>query len=216
MSISFPKVLIVDDCEVTCLRLGKELSGLGYRIRTAHDGDEALRRMRESCPDYVITDWQMPNLDGKKLCQLIRSEGFESYIYLIIMTAHTDLLDLVDGLGAGADDYLTKPVDLRELQARMASGARILELDRRLTYVSVLDPLTGVMNRRNFVTSITQTIEICRRRHRPLSAIMLDLDHFKRVNDQHGHLVGDAVLVQVADVLQENFRNSDFVCRYGG
>ncbi len=212
----FPRVLIVDDCITTCRRLAKELHAHGYAARTANDGVQALQLMHEDCPDYVITDWQMPNMNGEMLCRCIRSHQFGKYVFLILMTAHSNMLDLVDGLAAGADDYVTKPVDIRELLARMASGARILGLDRHLTHVAQHDPLTGILNRRNLMTSISEEVEVCKLRHRPVACIMLDLDHFKSVNDKFGHLAGDSVLMQVAAVLRRHFRQSDFVCRYGG
>lgn len=212
----FPRVLIVDDCITTCRRLAKELHAHGYVARTANDGVQALQMMHEDCPDYVITDWQMPNMNGEMLCRCIRSHQFGKYVFLIMMTAHANMLDLVDGLAAGADDYVTKPVDMRELLARMASGSRILGLDRRLTHVAQHDPLTGILNRRNLMASISEEVEICKHRHRPVACIMLDLDHFKSINDRFGHLAGDSVLMQVATVLRRHFRQSDFICRYGG
>lgn len=212
----FSNVLVVDDSEVTRTMLVQGLEAAGYSAVAAADGTEALEIIQESCPDYLITDWQMPIMNGEMLCRCVRSGGHERYIYLIIMTAHSDMLTVVDGLGSGADDYITKPIDLNELLARMQSGARILELDRRLTHVAEHDPLTGILNRRSLIHTVDRIIEVCCRSGRPASCIMMDLDHFKRVNDEHGHLAGDSVLVQVADLLSRRFRATDCVCRYGG
>ena len=217
MTKKYHQVLIVDDCSLTLRRMAKELRDAGYLVMTATSGVEALQIIQQSCPDYVITDWQMPNMNGQMLCQCIRSPGgAERYVYVILMTAHSDLMDLVDGLGSGADDYITKPVNSRELLARMAAGARILDLDRRLNYAADHDPLTGVLNRRNLISTTSKLIDLCARKELPITTIMLDIDHFKDINDQYGHLVGDYVLVQVARVLTKRFRNDDYICRYGG
>ena len=197
-------------------RISKELRAEGYLIKTASNGAEALAVIPDYCPDYVITDWNMPNVDGKMLCQCLRTASIEHYTYVILMTAHSDLLDLVEGLGAGADDYITKPVNIRELLARLTSGARILELDRRLHHVADHDALTGVLNRRNLFSSLSRVIEMCRRKRASVSCIMLDLDRFKKVNDEFGHVVGDQVLIRVAARLTSLFRNDDYICRYGG
>lgn len=214
--IEFQNVLVVDDCETTRKVLRRGLMSAGYQVTTAPNGAEALKLIAECPPDYVVTDWRMPNVDGQLLCRCIRSADLEKYTYLILMTAHTEMMDLVDGLGAGADDYITKPVDMRELLARMQSGARILELDRRLTHVAGHDPLTGILNRRNLIGAMDRIIDLCRKRKRSVSAIMIDLDHFKDINDEYGHVMGDAVLVKVADLLLNQFRATDCVCRYGG
>jgi len=213
---NFRNVLIVDDCDITTRRVAKALRSEGYLVTTANSGAEALKLIGESCPDYVITDWEMPNINGQMLCQCLRTGAFEHYIYLMIMTAHTEILGLVEGLGAGADDYITKPINMDELCARLKSGARILELDRRLVHAAHHDPLTGIMNRRNLMAKLTSTISHCNVRSLPLSCIMLDIDHFKKINDTYGHQVGDQVLVQIAQTLEDRFRNADFVCRYGG
>lgn len=212
----FSNVLVVDDSEATRTMLVQGLEDAGYSALAAADGNEALEIIQESCPDYLITDWQMPIMNGEMLCRCVRSGGHERYVYLIIMTAHSDMLSVVDGLGSGADDYITKPIDLNELLARMQSGARILELDRRLTHVAEHDPLTGILNRRSLIHTVDRIIEMCCRSGRPASCIMMDLDHFKRINDEHGHLAGDSVLVQVAELLSRRFRATDCVCRYGG
>ncbi len=216
MNSTFQQVLIVDDCSLTLRRLAKELRDAGYLVVTANSAIDALKILKESCPDYVITDWQMPNMNGQMLCQCIRAMGLEKYVYVILMTAHSDLLDVVSGLGAGADDYITKPVNIRELVARLKSGNRILKLDQRLSYDAEHDPLTGIFNRRNMIPQVRRIIDMCSSKKVPVSAIMVDLDRFKQINDEHGHFVGDYVLVQVANVLANRFRNDDYVCRYGG
>lgn len=216
MRKEFGNVLIVDDCSLTLRRIAKTLRDEGYFVRTACNGAEALGMIEKSCPDYVITDWEMPIIDGQMLCQCLRAANCEKYIYLIIMTAHTDVMDVVDGLGAGADDYITKPLDARELLARMASGARILKLDRRLHLEAQTDPLTGVPNRRSLFLNMQSAVDVCLRKSAPMSCVILDIDRFKGINDVHGHQVGDHVLVQIADCLATRFRNADFVCRYGG
>jgi len=216
MQQKYPRVLVVDDSEVTRTMLSQGLEDAGYTAVAASDGNEALKAIQESCPDYLITDWQMPSMNGEMLCRCVRSTDHDQYIYLIIMTAHSDMLSLVDGLGSGADDYITKPIDMNELLARMQSGARILELDRRLTHLAEHDPLTGILNRRSLVGTVDRIIETCCRSGRPASCIMLDLDHFKTINDRHGHLIGDSVLVEVAQLLSSRFRSTDCVCRYGG
>ncbi len=216
MAKQFRRVLVVDDCEVVTQRISKTLRAEGYFVSTAHSGVEALSQIEKSCPDYVITDWEMPNINGQMLCQILRTKGLEKYVYLIIMTAHSEIRSLVDGLGAGADDYITKPIMQSELLARLKSGARILELDRRLSFEAQHDPLTGILNRRSLMSSIKSIVTACASRKLPMSCIMLDVDHFKSINDTHGHQAGDEVLVHVANRLESRFRSTDIVCRYGG
>lgn len=216
MAAQFRKVLVVDDCAVVTQRIAKSLRAEGYFVTTANSGVEALALIDQSCPDYVITDWEMPNINGEMLCQILRTKSLEKYIYLIIMTAHSEMLTLVDGLGAGADDYITKPLNQSELIARLRSGARILELDRRLSYDAQHDPLTGVLNRRTLMPSMNSIARFCSSRKVPMSCIMLDVDHFKEINDTHGHQSGDEVLVHIANRLDSRFRSTDIVCRYGG
>ncbi|MEM7453421.1 MAG: diguanylate cyclase [Planctomycetota bacterium] len=216
MKNMFRNVLLVDDCDITLRRLSKELRAEGYVVSTAVNGADALVAIQDSCPDFVITDWQMPNVDGQMLCQILRNGNYNQYIYLILMTAHSELLGLVEGLGSGADDYITKPVDIRELVARMASGSRILELDRRLNHAASTDPLTGVLNRRNMFATMKNIVSVCSAKKQSVSCIMLDIDHFKQINDRFGHPTGDQVLIRVADCLTERFRTADYVCRYGG
>lgn len=216
MKNQFRKVLVVDDCSIVTRRIAKTLRAEGYLVSTADNGAEALTLIDEACPDFVITDWEMPHINGEMLCQILRTCGSEQYIYLIIMTAHSDLLSLVDGLGAGADDYITKPVNTVELLARMKSGSRVLELDRRLSHAAQHDPLTGVMNRRQLIPDMASLLGSCAARNLPLSCIMMDVDKFKSINDENGHLVGDEVLVAIADKLALRFRNNDIVCRFGG
>ena len=216
MTQQFRHVLVVDDCDITTKRVAKSLRAEGYLVTTASGGVEALESINKVCPDYVITDWEMPHINGQMLCQILRTEAFDKYMYLIIMTAHSDLLDLVDGLGAGADDYITKPIKMRELVARMKSGARILALDRRLNHAAEHDPLTGIMNRRKLMSTMTTKVSCCVAKKSPVTTIMIDIDHFKGINDTHGHQIGDEVLVRVANSLTERFRTTDYVCRYGG
>lgn len=217
MNLAFRKVLVVDDCPVTLARLSKELQTAGFIVTTATNGADALAEIQNACPDYVITDWRMPILDGQMLCQCIRSgEKINQYVYVILMTAHSELMDLADGLGTGADDYITKPIDIRELIARMKNGSRILELDRRLSHAASHDPLTGMLNRRTMFSTMNNLIEVCERKSMPVACIMVDIDNFKTINDKYGHPYGDQILIQVAECLAVRFRQADFVCRYGG
>ena len=216
MKVLFKDVLIADDCETTRLRLSKELNLLGYVVHTACDGAEALSKLESKDYDFLITDWDMPNIDGETLCRCLRASQKPQYVYTIMMTAHSNLVDVVTGMNAGADDFIIKPFDNRELAARMSNGSRVLALDRNLRELATHDPLTGVLNRRTFISGIAEQMESCRRRGAPLSCIMLDIDHFKYLNDQFGHIAGDNVLVAVARQLRNRFRNSDFVFRFGG
>jgi len=216
MKQRFPNVLVVDDCKSTQDVLSAGLCAAGYNVSTAFDGVEALQRIEDQKPDFVITDWQMPNMDGQMLCRCIRSAGYDQYMYLLLMTAFQGQCDLIAGLTAGADAYMTKPLKLPELLACLESGSRVLELDRRLTRVAERDPLTGVMNRRNFMDSVNRILAVNRGRQLPVSCIMVDLDRFKRVNDELGHLAGDSIIIQVADVLTARFRSGDYICRFGG
>lgn len=216
MKNNFHKVLLVDDCESTRALLAKVLRDAGYQVKTAVNGAEALKLIPQYQPHFVLTDWNMPILDGKMLCQCLRSSTFDNYMYLMLMTGHSDVLDVAEGLGSGADDYITKPINIRELLARMTAGARMLEVNSRLHHVAQHDQLTGILNRRNLEDSLQQIHKICDVKKVPVSCIMLDIDHFKNVNDQFGHASGDHVLVEVAERLTARFRREDIVCRYGG
>ena len=210
------RVLLVDDDPAMLRILSKWLAKAGYPVRTAADGQEALDAIELECPDFLVTDWEMPRLDGLELCRQVGEMLLPHYVYIIFLTVRTGAKEMIAGLEHGADDFLTKPVTEGELLARMRSSSRVLELERRLSVMAHTDSLTGLLTQRSFYESLEKEWHRAKRFHLPLSCVMMDLDFFKQVNDVHGHQVGDSVLKFVAELLVDNCRASDTVSRYGG
>lgn len=211
-----PKVLLVDDDRSILRIVSHWLASEGYEIRQATDGQEALKLIESDCPDFVLTDWEMPRMDGLELCRRLRQMKLPHYVYVIFLTVKAGLEETVAGLEVGANDFLRKPIEKFELLARMRAGARVLELERRLSRMAFTDPLTGLLTRRAFYEALGREWERAKRYRRPLSCVMLDIDYFKRINDVHGHAAGDAVLAAVAQELARACRASDVLCRHGG
>ncbi|WP_254512091.1 diguanylate cyclase [Anatilimnocola floriformis] len=209
-------ILLVDDDAAMLRLLARWLELAGYRVRTARDGNEACAAIELECPQIVITDWEMPGMDGHELCRWVRSQSLPHYVYLMLLTVRSGLEDLVRGLESGADDFLKKPIDKDELLARLRSGSRVLELEQRLGVLARCDALTGLTSRRTFFEFLNREWSRSQRYHFPLSCVMVDIDFFKRINDLHGHAVGDEVIRRVGAALAEGCRNSDVVSRYGG
>jgi two-component system, cell cycle response regulator len=217
------RILLVDDEPTQRLIMARILRRAGYEVDTAGNGREALAKIEAGDFHLMITDWEMPEMDGIALCSAVRASPRESYIYTILLTARDAVEHVVTGLRSGADDYLTKPVIEPELIARLNTGQRIVTLERSLRAVnmenrrlSITDPLTGTYNRRYLMEQLPREIERASRYGRALSVIMCDVDFFKKVNDTHGHLVGDDVLKSFAQALQKASRSTDWVARYGG
>jgi two-component system chemotaxis response regulator CheY len=217
------KILIAED-DLSSRRLVKiRLSAAGYEVVEAEDGQMAWELFQREPFRIVITDWMMPRLDGLGLIQNIRSNTQKGYTYIIMLSAVDDKPKVVAGLEAGADEYLTKPFNQHELLARIASGERILKLEEQLVQarqqmeiLAMHDALTGLFNRRAIEEHAEAEFKLSLRKERPFSVIMLDVDHFKSVNDRFGHASGDLALQQVAKVLTEHLRSYDRVGRWGG
>ena len=216
MNSANSNVLLVDDDPAILRLLSQWLGKAGYRLAQAEDGRQALAAIEEECPDFLITDWEMPSMNGLELCEEVRKLSLPHYVYILFLTVKSSSDEKVAALEIGADDFLTKPIQRDELVARMRSGARILELERRLSRMARTDPLTGLPTRRTFFDCLAKEWERASRGNLPLSCVMTDIDFFKRVNDIYGHPAGDSVLKVVADLLIESSRGSDSVCRYGG
>jgi two-component system cell cycle response regulator len=218
------KILIADDDKMSRRLLQKTLEREGYEVISVDNGRLALQQL--SSPDgprLALLDWMMPELDGPGVCQGVRKQPERPYVHIVLLTSRSSKQDVVAGLHAGADDYLTKPWDPAELMARLRVGQRILQLEDRLVearetmrFKATHDPLTSLFNRGVIVDLLDR--ELARtRREKGCTVVMLgDLDHFKYVNDQYGHLVGDEVLREVARRLLASVRSYDFVGRYGG
>ena len=217
------RILLVDDEPTQRLIMARLLKRAGYSVEVAGNGKEALGKIAAGDFQLMITDWEMPVMDGIALCRELRATPGKGYIYTILLTARDAIEHVVTGLQSGADDYLTKPVIEPELMARLSTGKRIVTLERSLRAaneenrrLSITDPLTGAYNRRYLTEQLPREIERAARYGRQLATVMCDVDHFKRINDTQGHLVGDDVLRWFFVQLQKGVRASDWVARYGG
>jgi diguanylate cyclase (GGDEF)-like protein len=217
------KILIVEDELIFRRMVKKYLLEAGHDIVEAEDGQSAWELFQHEPFQLVITDWMMPRLSGPELVQKIRTSGQKNYTYIIMLTAMDDKDNVVLGLESGADEYLTKPFNSRELIARVASGMRILRLEEQLMQahqqmkiLAMRDGLTGLLNRRAIEEYAEAEFNLTIRKDRVLSVIMLDIDYFKSVNDRFGHKFGDHALQQVTKILKADLRNYDRVGRWGG
>jgi diguanylate cyclase (GGDEF)-like protein len=218
------KILIADDDPVSRLLMQRTLEKFGYEVLLAADGRTAAEILsRSDGPRLALIDWMMPELDGPGLCREIRSLRDGSYIYILLLTSKQDSEDVVAGLEAGADDYITKPCHPAELRARLRTGRRILTLEETLVrareemrFKATHDALTELWNRAAILALMRSELHRAAREGKPTSLLLCDIDHFKRVNDDHGHLVGDLVLEEVARRLISAVRPYDAVGRYGG
>lgn len=210
------EVLVVDDDRDMLRIVRAYLQPEGFRLRLHTDPAQALDDLQANPPDVLITDWNMPGMTGLELCRRVRSLDQPKYIYVLIATGKSGSEAAVEGLGAGADDFLVKPLDRAELLARLRAGLRVVGLERRLRQLAHTDALTGVATRRWFLERIQQEFDHMRRRGGRLACAMLDVDLFKRVNDTYGHAAGDRVLGLVAGVLGASCRSHDLVGRFGG
>jgi len=211
-----PLILIVDDHPDNVEVLKVRLEALGYRTITAADGETALELVAQSPPDLILLDVMMPNMDGNEVAKRIKGDKTLPYIPIIMQTALDSTQSKVVGLDSGADDYVTKPINYAELQARMGAALRMKALQDQLARMAITDALTGVYNRRHLDERLDEMFEHSVRLHEPLSIVMFDIDHFKRVNDSYGHQAGDIVLTQFAQLLKHAARDIDRIGRYGG
>jgi two-component system, cell cycle response regulator len=217
-------VLIAEDDPIFRHLLQNWLQRWNYRVIAVENGNDAWNALQlEGAPQMAILDWMMPGIDGVEICRRIRHQTEGPYRYTLLLTAKDNKQDIVTGLDAGADDYLTKPFDVDELRARVRSGKRILELQDELLrahqavqYEAAHDPLTGLWNRGAILNLLRNETDRHQRTGSPLGVMMLDLDHFKHINDTFGHLVGDRVLQEVSRRLKESIRSYDYLGRYGG
>ena len=217
------RLLLVEDEPTQRMMLERQLTRAGYAVETAENGAEALTKILAGQYQILLTDWDMPGMDGPTLCKRVREANLSTYVYILLLTGHLTTDDVVVGLGAGADDYVKKPANQAELLARLSAGSRIVTLEQslrdanaKIQLLSVTDSLAGTYNRRYLNDQILKEVERARRYGHSLAAIMADLDRFKKINDERGHQSGDEVLRRFADLAKSLIRPSDWIARYGG
>jgi two-component system, cell cycle response regulator len=218
------KILIADDDLTSRTILNGALKKWGYDPIAVTDGNEAWEIMQEpDAPKLVILDWNMPELDGIEVCRRIRANTTSDPQYVILLTSKGEKGSVVEGLDAGANDYITKPYDNAELRARIRVGEKMVELQSELIkardaleHEAMHDPLTGALNRRAILSMLEKEIVRAQRQGTGISIGLCDLDHFKLVNDKYGHQIGDETLCGVVRTVQNNLRSYDVVGRYGG
>ncbi|HWB53616.1 MAG TPA: response regulator, partial [Tepidisphaeraceae bacterium] len=230
-------ILIVEDEPILMHKLDELIAATGEQVYRATNGQAALELWRRHHPRVVLSDWVMPIMDGVELCQQIRAESHENPAHFIMLTAHSDRGRLLDAYRAGVDDFLSKPFDPEELLARVRAGIRTAKLhdeliqkatgtqalnaqlavvNSRLERLAITDELTGLFNRRHAMFRLEEQWALAERYSRPVTIAMIDIDHFKSINDTYGHDVGDSILRRVAGLLRDQTRGTDAVCRVGG
>jgi len=217
------RILVVDDNQDNIEIISTRLRFRGYEILEASDGQQALALVHEAAPDLILLDVMLPDIDGYEISRRIKGADDLPFIPIILVTARDSTQDKVAGLDAGADDYLTKPINFPELEARVRSMLRIKRLqdeleekNRELERLSISDGLTGLYNHRHIHGLLAEEFERVERTNDSMSVAMFDLDRFKSVNDTYGHQAGDRVLVDLAEILRETARDIDRLGRYGG
>jgi two-component system, cell cycle response regulator len=218
------EILLAEDDPIFRALLRTSLSKWGYRTVLANDGNQAWEILQqENAPRLILLDWMMPGVDGPELCRRVRAADRTFYQYILLVTAKDNTEDVITGLELGADDYLKKPFAMGELRARLLVGTRILSLQQKLIqaredlqFRATHDNLTGLWNRATVLDLLERNLHRGQRSQSPTGLLMIDLDHFKSINDTYGHLAGDSVLREVARRITQSVRDYDFVGRYGG
>jgi two-component system cell cycle response regulator len=219
-----PTVMIVDDDELVLARLQELVAAAGYHVRTAANGIEALHSLKHSAASIVVTDLNMPGMDGLDLCRRVREHAWPGYVYIVLLTIRNDEKDILAGLDAGADDYLSKRTSPAQFTARLRIAKRVLALEYSLKdaldkkrQLAMTDALTGAYNRRYFVRHLSREMKRSQRFGGDVSLLLLDIDHFKQVNDTYGHSVGDVVLQKLTEQIAACLRRAtDWCARLGG
>jgi two-component system cell cycle response regulator len=216
-------VLVADDSPVTRAVVRASLEVEGYRVIEADDGLAAVERCRQNPPDVILLDIEMPGLDGYQVLAELKNDERLQGIPVVFLTGRTGMNDVVTGLRGGAHDYLKKPFEPAELRARVGAAAHIKKLqdqlrerNAELERLSHTDTLTGLNNRRHIEELLRHLCSAATRHHEPIAVVLFDIDHFKRVNDDYGHPVGDLVLCEFARRLRHELRAEDIASRWGG
>lgn len=224
------KVLLVEDDPIQAEATRELLISSGYEVILAGDGVTAIKLVKTKAPDIILLDLILPGLDGHEVCRWLKLEETTKGIPVIMLTVKKELADKISGLQVGADDFLPKPYNDLELNARIYASLRtkalqdelrtknkqLEELLYKVEYLAITDALTGLYNRRRFHDILLKEFERSKRYATPVSLLMIDIDHFKKVNDRYGHLAGDDVLRNVAQIIQKIIRDIDTAARYGG
>ena len=217
------KILIAEDDLVSSRILQKNIENWGYKAVLARSGQAAWEALQDEELRLSILDWMMPGMDGVEVCRKIRHRKKYKYTYIILLSAKDRKQDIIAGLSSGADDYMTKPVNFLELRARLQTGKRIIDLEDKLLVIqnqlkdiASRDSLTKVWNRSEISKFLSEELERGLREKKPTGVVLLDLDHFKKINDFYGHAIGDQALLQVVSRLKRKIRKSDKIGRYGG
>jgi two-component system cell cycle response regulator len=218
------RILIADDSLVSRHVLEATLRNWGYEVMVACDGTEAWKMLQDdNAPNVAILDWMMPGITGPDVCRMMRQKNIEPYTYILLLTSRSLKEDVVAGMDAGADDYLTKPFDQHELKVRLRAGTRIVDLQAQLLATrealreqATRDYLTTLWNRSSILGHLERDLSRSIREHIPCGLVLVDLDHFKLINDTRGHFAGDIALREAASRMLSSVRPYDWVGRYGG
>ena len=217
------KILIAEDDLVSSRILQKNIENWGYKAVLARSGQAAWEALQDEELRLSILDWMMPGMDGVEVCRKIRHRKKYKYTYIILLSAKDRKQDIIAGLSSGADDYMTKPVNFLELRARLQTGRRIIDLEDKLLLIqnqlkdiASRDSLTKIWNRSEISKFLSEELERGLREKKPTGVVLLDLDHFKKINDFYGHAIGDQALLRVVSRLKRKIRKSDKIGRYGG
>jgi two-component system cell cycle response regulator len=210
------KILIAEDDTTTRLIFGATLRKMGHTVTAVEDGGKAWKAWQQEEYSLLISDWIMPEIDGLELCKRIRAQPSLQYTYIILLTSMDGKGSYLEGMDAGADDFITKPFDEEQLAARLRVAERIIALHQKLHIQATHDHLTGMWNRAAIMGHLRGEVERARRQSSHMGVIIADLDYFKRINDTYGHRTGDAVLQEAARRMQLALRPYDRLGRYGG